>query len=440
VDRGDDTYGQLGQGDTTARSLLTRVGTDTNWVSAACADDTTMALKQDGSLWTSGHNSCGALSLADFVNRSSPTFAFFVGDTTAPAVASLASPTHPDPATWYSNSNPTFTWSAAADVSGAGGYRYLFGQTAGTQVPIAYPHFETTISYTGKADGIWYLHIRALDRGGNWGPTSTLQVRIDTKAPVTTQSGADNAWHTAPVSVTFKASDSLSGVALTEYQLDGGPWTPGTTLTVSAVGAHTVAYRSHDKAGNVETAKTCQVNIGSSFTITASAGAHGQISPSGAQTLGAGSSQSFTITPDSGYHVADVLVDGASVGAVTSYTFAGLGADHSIAASFAADPVATATVTWPNGGESMPAGIPITVTWTSPPVSYGVFTVWALSQAGTYYNIGTVNANGSVSYSKAWNVKAPAGSYRIRVSYGVAAGTAYTITDYSDGYFTVTVS
>ncbi len=313
---GDNTYGQLGQGDTTARSLLTRVGTDTDWVSAACADDTTMALKQDGSLWTSGNNSCGALSLADFVNRSTATFAFFIGDTTAPAVASLASPTHPDPATWYSNSNPTFTWSAT-DPSGVGGYRYLFDQTAGTQVPIAYPHFETTISYTGKADGIWYLHIRALDRGGNWGPTSTLPVRIDTKAPVTTQSGADNAWHATPVTVTFKATDALSGVAFTEYQLDGGSWTRGTTLTVSAVGAHTVAYRSHDNAGNVETARTAQVNIGSTFTITASAGANGQISPSGAQTLNAGSSQSFTITPDAGYHVADVLVDGLSVGAVT---------------------------------------------------------------------------------------------------------------------------
>ena len=98
------------------------------------------------------------------------------------------------------------------------------------------------------------------------------------------------------------------------------------------------------------------------------------------------------------------------------------------------------TVTSPNGGESLPAGTPVTVTWTSPAVASGVFTVWAVSQSGTYYSIATVNASGSVSYSKAWNVKAPAGSYRIRVSYGVAAGSSYTITDYSDGYFTVTAS
>ncbi len=423
-----------------ARSLPTRIGSDTDWTTAACDDDTTMALKQDGSLWSIGHNTCGELSLADFVNRSTPTFAFSIGDTTGPTMASLSCPTHPDPATWYSNNNPTFTWSAADDISGAGGCRYLIDQTAGSQVPIAYPHYETSISYTGKTDGIWYFHIRALDRAGNWGPTDTQQVRIDTKPPVTTQSGADSAWHTTPVTVTFKASDALSGVAFTEYQLDGGAWTQGTKLTVSAVGAHTVLYRSHDKAGNVETAKTVQVNIGSTFTVTASAGAGGSISPSGAQTLNAGSSASFTITPNTGYHIADVLVDGVSVGAVTSYQFSNLAAGHTIAASFAADQVVTLTVTSPNGGESLPAGIPVTVTWTSPPVASGVFTVWAVSQSGTYYSIATVNASGSVSYSKAWNVKAPAGSYRIRVSYGVAAGSSYTITDYSDGYFTVTAS
>ena len=53
------------------------------------------------------------------------------------------------------------------------------------------------------------------------------------------------------------------------------------------------------------------------FTITASAGANGSITPSGAISVNYGASQSFTITPNSGYHVADVLVDGGSVAAVT---------------------------------------------------------------------------------------------------------------------------
>lgn len=52
-----------------------------------------------------------------------------------------------------------------------------------------------------------------------------------------------------------------------------------------------------------------------------------------------GSDQVFTITPDAGYQVADVLVDGASVGAVTSYTFSVVTADHSIEACFSVVPV-----------------------------------------------------------------------------------------------------
>src|SRR5439155_21269980 len=45
------------------------------------------------------------------------------------------------------------------------------------------------------------------------------------------------------------------------------------------------------------------------YTLTASAGANGAISPSGAVAVNSGASQAFTITPDAGYHVADLLVE-----------------------------------------------------------------------------------------------------------------------------------
>ena len=72
-----------------------------------------------------------------------------------------------------------------------------------------------------------------------------------------------------------------------------------------------------------------------SSTITASAGSNGSISPSGSVSVAYGASQTFAITASTGYHVADVLVDGSSVGAVTSYTFTGVTADHTISATFA---------------------------------------------------------------------------------------------------------
>ena len=57
------------------------------------------------------------------------------------------------------------------------------------------------------------------------------------------------------------------------------------------------------------------------FVITPTAGLGGRITPSTPQTVTHSGTQAFTITPDTGYRVADVLVDGSSVGAVSAYTF-----------------------------------------------------------------------------------------------------------------------
>jgi hypothetical protein len=71
------------------------------------------------------------------------------------------------------------------------------------------------------------------------------------------------------------------------------------------------------------------------YTVTAAAGANGKISPSGAVSVDGGGIQGFTLAPDANYHVADVLVDGTSVGAVMSYTFSNVAANHTITATFA---------------------------------------------------------------------------------------------------------
>lgn len=73
---------------------------------------------------------------------------------------------------------------------------------------------------------------------------------------------------------------------------------------------------------------------GTDHTIRASVGANGTISPVGWTSVGEGGEQTFTITPDAGYAVAKVLVDGRSVGAVTSYTFRNVTQDHTIEAVF----------------------------------------------------------------------------------------------------------
>jgi hypothetical protein len=71
-----------------------------------------------------------------------------------------------------------------------------------------------------------------------------------------------------------------------------------------------------------------------SYAITVTQGANGTITPGTRQVL-CGANQAFSISAASGYQVADVLVDGASVGAVTSYTFTNVQMAHTIEASFA---------------------------------------------------------------------------------------------------------
>src|SRR5882672_10301162 len=93
-----------------------------------------------------------------------------------------------------------------------------------------------------------------------------------------------------------------------------------------------------------------------SYTITPSAGANGSISPSGAVRANCGANQTFTITPNACYHVADVLVDGVSVGAVTSYTFTGVTVNHTIAASFAVNGPFTLTASAGANGSISPIG------------------------------------------------------------------------------------
>ena len=78
-----------------------------------------------------------------------------------------------------------------------------------------------------------------------------------------------------------------------------------------------------------------QVKVDEVRVITATADEHGKIDPEGTVTVPKGESKTFTITPDSGYHIKDVLVDGKSVGAVSTYTFKEVVADHTIHAAFA---------------------------------------------------------------------------------------------------------
>lgn len=70
------------------------------------------------------------------------------------------------------------------------------------------------------------------------------------------------------------------------------------------------------------------------YNIEAKAGAGGSISPSGSVSAAKGNDKTFTVTADEDYEIEDVLVDGDSVGAVSTYTFEDVNKAHTIKASF----------------------------------------------------------------------------------------------------------
>ncbi len=97
-------------------------------------------------------------------------------------------------------------------------------------------------------------------------------------------------------------------------------------------------------------------NVVGNYTIKASSGAHGTISPNGSVTVTAGADKTFTITADAGYHISDVTVDGVSKGAVSSYIFEDVQANHTIHATFAKNSTPTSYTLYyhPNFGGYKP--------------------------------------------------------------------------------------
>ena len=92
------------------------------------------------------------------------------------------------------------------------------------------------------------------------------------------------------------------------------------------------------------------------YTISASAGTGGTISPSGSVVVGQGNSQAFTITPNSGYAISQVTVDSANQGAIATYSFSNVQAAHTISATFVAVPTYTITASAGSNGAISPSG------------------------------------------------------------------------------------
>ena len=112
-----------------------------------------------------------------------------------------------------------------------------------------------------------------------------------------------------------------TGFAIEDVLVDG--------VSVGAVETYTFYNVTEDHTIEASFAETY------SHTITAGVQGDGDISPSGAVSVGHGEDAVFHMIPDDGYAVEDVIVDGVSLGPVSSYTFGEVDEDHTITAFFA---------------------------------------------------------------------------------------------------------
>jgi len=175
-------------------------------------------------------------------------------------------------------------------------------------------------------------------------------------AAPTMTGGPSNGSTVATSSVTF--SFTASGAALTQCQIGADPtvYACGSPQAFTLPdGIYSFNVAAGDGAGDwATTTVSFTIDTVTPLTVTASAGAGGTITPSGAVAVTPGNDQSFTIAADSGFNIADVVVDGLSVGATTTHTFSDVIEAHTISASFSLIPAPAPAPSTPspalNGG------------------------------------------------------------------------------------------
>lgn len=178
-----------------------------------------------------------------------------------------------------------------------------------------------------------------------------------------TETVVSSAYKTANATVEIPAEFQTSGVKFAfRYQTKNGN-TGGCTVLIDDV------KLTASGGGTTPVEPT-------TYTITASAGQGGSISPNGSVSVAKGADQKFTITPSEGYEIADVQVDGQSVGKKTEYTFENVTKAHTIAANFTEKAVILPDSIHEdfNNSEALPAG------WTVDGPSSKYYNTWKIDR------------------------------------------------------------
>ena len=309
----------------------------------------------------------------------------------------------------------TLAWDRNAE-SNVEGYKVYYGTASRDYDWFIDVGDVTSITITDLTDGFtYYFAATAYDNSSNPPLESTYSDEVS-KSTCT--------YSISPTNASFSASGGTGSISVSTQA--GCTWTTSsgaTWMTItsgsSGTGNGTVNYSIASNTGGLRTSSSTLA--GRVFTVTqsgaityaiiASAGTGGSISPSGSVSVAQGTNQSFTITASTGYRISNVTIDGVSLGAISSYTFNNVTANHTISASFS---IITYTISTsagaggsitPSGSVSVSHGTSKTFTIT-PNNGYGVTNVLvngAPLGAVSSYTFNNVTANHTISASFAVN-------------------------------------
>ena len=252
-------------------------------------------------------------------------------------------------------------WNASPEPDIAG-YKIYYGTASRVYDWSIDAKKVTTFTVSGLADGrTYYFAVTAYDTSNlestysNEVSTSTCRYSISPPGQSFPASGGTGSINVSTQSAcSWNASSNVSWMTITSGSRGTGNGTVYYSINANSDSSSRTA--SSTIAKNTFTV-TQEGNSTTTYTITASAGTGGTISPTGTVTVSRNASRSFTITPSTGYSIDRVIVDGSSVGAVSTYTFSNVTANHTISASFKADTTTyTITASAGTGGTISPAG------------------------------------------------------------------------------------
>ncbi|HUL44635.1 MAG TPA: Ig-like domain repeat protein [Bacteroidota bacterium] len=341
----------------------------------------------------------------------------------------------------------TLSVGSAGSVTGAGAGKYVFGNLQRT-----FPTGVQSFTYD-------------IGDASNYTPVALAFANVSVSGTVTAKTTTGD--HPQIASSEINSSQSVNrywtltsggGMAFTTYNSTftfvPGDVDAGANTSTFIAGNYSASAWSYPTVGTKNPTSTQVTGLSSfgdfalgdikTFTITASAGLNGSISPSGSVQVNYNASQGFTFTPSTGYHVDSIYVDGNYAGNGSSYTFNNVVANHTISVTFAINQFTITASTGSNGSISPSGSVQVTYNGSqgftfTPSTGYHVDSIYvdgSYAGNGSSYTFNNVVANHTISVTFAINqftITASAGSNgsispsgSVQVNYNGSQGFSFT--------------